>query len=599
MDNNFLDKFIRKMLSNLDGGDPGDTWSQLSDMLDDNNIHSTSDEDLQFDDGIKASLVDLKPIEMPDWENFVPGLEIAENLDNLDQDINIDSSFKEHLEDFQVEYDAKTWDALSTKLDLNDVLDHENTNQDIDQVAYDSLLNYTVPQRAGDWEAFEEKLDNEPIIALPLLYKWKLAELAILTLLLLIFFKANPLVEKHTATNNDIIADVITVPSDEVDKNLSSKLIPDLKNQDSTTETIKGDKHKKSASGLIQNISVQKPAPARFNNNTKISTNNTSIVQYRRPETINADIDVNDDIVLEVSSSMTPIISGKDEQILKENSIPLLVVKEENISERLRLGLNTAKLPQGAFVSLPYDEEGMQVCQDCFKTESILRWRLGAHLDAKYDYIMTAYDNVFNLESYNHTTFSYGAGLSTSVLMGNWELESGFDYATRQYNTRTGEIIGNISNGYLKVKLDKIQMNILSIPLNLRYHFKDHSSKTYIYVHAGATMNVATHANYFIKSEFLNSGRRPTPDETTRLVEESNTASDKIYSLGWFEGGTYVSNRYFYANLGLGFERKISSRYSIFGQTTYSHYLDNKGFGPNDDRFNSVSISTGIRALFK
>ena len=296
---------------------------------------------------------------------------------------------------------------------------------------------------------------------------------------------------------------------------------------------------------------------------------------------------------------MTPIISGKDEQILKENSIPLLVVKEENISERLRLGLNTAKLPQGAFVSLPYNEEGMQVCQDCFKTESILRWRLGAHLDAKYDYIMTAYDNVFNLESYNHTTFSYGAGLSTSVLMGNWELESGFDYATRQYNTRTGEIIGNISNGYLKVKLDKIQMNILSIPLNLRYHFKDHSSKTYIYVHAGATMNVATHANYFIKSEFLNSGRRPTPDETTRLVEESNTASDKIYSLGWFEGGTYVSNRYFYANLGLGFERKISSRYSIFGQTTYSHYLDNKGFGPNDDRFNSVSISTGIRALFK
>jgi len=594
MENNLLDKFIQNMLSNLDGGDSGDSWSQLSERLDINDA-PISTEDLDFDDRIKSSLVDLNAVEMADWENFVSGLELAENIDNIDQDIIIDSSFKANLTDVKVDYDPNTWDALSAKLDLVDVLKHENTNQDIDQVAYDSLLNYTVPQRAGDWEALEEKLDREPVVALPLLYKYKLAEIAILTLLLLVFFQANPLSENNKP-NNAIIAESTLLSQNTASIKNSIEVKSELQEVTDDIHVSKGLSSDESVPIQIQSATAQNESTS---NNNSQATIQSPISANAETKSTNTNMGLADEKVLEVSSFPTPIINGKDKQTPKEKSNILVVVDEKQSDREFELALKTAKLPIGSLVNLDYDEKGIQVCKACFKPESILRWRLGAHLDAKYDYIMTAYDKVFDLESYNHSTFSYGAGLSTSILLGKWELESGFDYATRQYNTKTGEIIGNISNGYLKVKLDKIQMNVLSVPLNLRYHFKDQSAKTRFYVHAGATMNVATQANYFIKSEFLNNSRRPSPVQTNQLVKDSNTASDKIYSLGWFEGGTYLSNRYFYANLGIGFERKISSRYSIFGQTTYSHYLDKRGIGPNDDRFNSVGFSTGIRALFK
>ncbi len=592
MDNNLLDKFIRKMLSNLDGGEPDNTWSQLSDKMD-NNIVPTSDDDLDFDDRIKDSLVGLHAIEMSDWENFAPGLELAENIDNLDQDLHIDSSFKANLENLNPDYDPNTWDALSDKLDLEDILEHEDANQEIDQLAYDKLLNYTVPQRAGDWEILEEKLEREPALALPLLYTYKLAELAILTLLILVFFQAHPLIE-NSKQDNTVIAKAFSKSQNQTSISKSSEVKTQLdntlsaviaKNEISIKAPISTPVQSRSTTTVTNNppFSFQKPTEARI---VKYSSENT-------------DINLINEASIEISSIPAPIINGIDEQTLKEKSIPQVVINNEQKHRRLGLALNTNRLPLGPLVNLDYEDKGMQICKACFNPESILRWRLGAHLDAKYDYIMTAYDNAFDLESYNHSTFSYGAGLSTSILLGRWELESGFDYATRQYETKTDEIIGSISNGYLKVRLDKIQMNILSIPLNLRYHFNDQSAKTHFYVHAGASMNVATHANYFIKSEFLSNSRRPTPVETNQLVQSSNTASDKIYSLGWFEGGTYLQNRYFYANLGFGFERRISSRYSIFGQTTYSHYLDNRGIGPNDDRFNSLGFSTGIRALFK
>jgi hypothetical protein len=212
---------------------------------------------------------------------------------------------------------------------------------------------------------------------------------------------------------------------------------------------------------------------------------------------------------------------------------------------------------------------------------------------------MTPYDNILNLKSYNHATLGYGAGLSTSLLYGKWELESGFKFTSRQYTPKGIQNVGNVRQGYLSIEIDKIQMNLLSVPLNLRYHFNDKKGKTHFYMHGGATMHVATQANYFIKSNFLGNNKRPGLNESKILFEEADILSDKIFSLGWFEGGSYIENRYLTVNLGLGFEQKISSRYSIFGQTTYAQYLDRKGLGPNNDRFNSVEFSTGVRALFK
>jgi len=257
-----------------------------------------------------------------------------------------------------------------------------------------------------------------------------------------------------------------------------------------------------------------------------------------------------------------------------------------------------SKLPTGSLVNLPYNGKGVNICLLCDTDKTILDWRLGAHVDAAYTVIMTPFDQVLNLDSYNHATVGYGAGLSTSLLLGSWELESGFSYASRSYSPDITESVGTLAQGFLQIELSKLEMNILSIPLHLRYHFNKKLAKTHFYMHGGASMHVAVQTNHFIDGDFLGNNKRPDQTVSKKLLEESEI-SDKIFSDGWFEGGSFIENRYYTFNVGLGFERKISKRYSIFGQTTYAQFLDSKGIGPNNDRFNSVKFSTGVRALFK
>ena len=603
MESNSLDKFIKDKLVNLDAGNPLDTWAQLNDKLD-ANLTPTSEEDLVFDSNIKENLEELNAIEMADWDNFLPALELDENLEAIEADLVIDNTVKANLVQLEADYDPNTWTTLSDKLNLADVLEHEKEDLDLDQVAYDKLLNITVPQQAGDWESFEKDLDKEFVLPFKLLFKYKLAEVAILTSLILIFFQLNPIVNNSTQPNLEVVEEItILNTSSDISDGTERIVTKAATAATPLAHTISKPTLNKKATVKRQN-NVSDIKAAHSINNSSQSKNFTSL-STSLTITNNRDADrnnntINDEPILEVSSPVAAVVSAKGEQIEKEKSVLKVISdKDSNVNQGFGPVLNTAKLPTEALVNLNIDDNGVQFCKSCYQLGSVLRWRLGAHLDGKYEYIMTAYDNVFDLESYNHSTFGYGAGLSTSILLGNWELESGFDYASRQYSPRGEETLGSIAKGFLRVQLDKIQMNILSIPLNLRYHFKDKLTKTHFYMHAGATLNVATQANYFIKSEFLNNARRPSVNETSRLFEESETTSDKIYSLGWFEGGSYLENRYLTANIGLGFERKISGRYSIFGQTTYSHFLDNKGLGPNDDRFHTINFSTGVRALFK
>jgi len=604
MENKFFDKFINDSLNHLDGGEPLDTWDQLNDKLDANLIPITQ-EDLAFDQNIKNNIEDVNAIEMADWENFLPALELDENLSSIDMDMRIETAAKSKLSHIEVDYDPNTWPKLSDKLDLEEVITQEEVNQNLDQLAYDKLLNYTVPQGPGDWEILEKKLDKEFILPFKLLFKYKLAEVSIVASLILLFFQVNPILEQQLQNNNEHVAQE-QIPKTEVSESskfVSENAINETFVIESIPKKVVSIENKKDITP-IQQI-VNSTSNSTIDNSTidnsinQIAIHRTAEFQTPQETVFTNSSSIVDESILKISSTVTPVVSADDEQTLKEEALQLVVTDEPSVEQGIGPVLSTAMLPSTSLVSLNFKDKGVQFCKSCYNLGSILRWRLGVHLDSKFDYIMTAHDNILDIDSYNHSTFGYGAGLSTSVLLGQWELESGFSYAARQYTPRVrNEIIGSVARGFIKLNLDKIQMNVLSIPLNLRYHFNSSLAKTHFYIHGGATLNVATHATYFVKSESVSAGRRPTLNETSKLIEESDTF-DKIFSNGWFEGGSYLENKYYSANLGFGFERKFSARYSVFGQATYSQFLENRGLGPNDDRFNSVNFTTGVRALFK
>ncbi len=600
MANRFLDKFFKDTLSQLHAGDPENTWELLNDKLDANLIPTTT-EDLAFDQGIKDSIDNILVPEPPAWDAFLPSLELDENLVDIGADINIDNSIKENLQDLQAEYDASTWETLSNKLDAQDALVEQSIDAEIDQLAYDKLLNYTVPQRAGEWESFNRELDKEFVLPYKLLFKYKLAEVAILASLLLIFFQAKPILENHIQSKKE--ASIQTQPIAKLDISDSKNFSKNTTSQNSSIELpVSTSKDTPKTKSNAQASNVQKTIASASNLDSKVShtaIENNSIIRKISNDLGSKSTNKSKEVILEVSSGVTPVVKGDDAQSIKQEMDPVLITSKDEIIKGIGPVLDVVKLPLESLVNFSIDEDNnLPFCLSCYRLNSIVRWRLGANLNAEYTYIMTSYDKILDLKSYNHATLGYGAGFSTSLVVGNWELESGFNYANRQYTPKNAETFGSLLQGYLKIKIDKIQMNILSVPLNLRYHVKKDLTQSHFYVHGGATMHVTTQANYFIKSEFVGNGRRPNLNEANRLIDSSKSA-DKIYSSGWFEGGSYIQNRYYTVNLGLGFEQRISARYSIFGQTTYSQFLDSKGLGPNNDRFNTLSISTGVRALFK
>ena len=88
--------------------------------------------------------------------------------------------------------------------------------------------------------------------------------------------------------------------------------------------------------------------------------------------------------------------------------------------------------------------------------------------------------------------------------------------------------------------------------------------------------------------------------DTEQTGARRSVLSERIEN-GWMEGGTFRENSFMTGNIGFGFERFVTGRWSFFAQPTYQHtiYSFNKGFGPTNDRMNTLSIYTGIRIRMK
>ena len=594
-----IDKFLKDKLSNLDGGDSMDTWDMLSDKMD-TQFSGTPIEDQRFDLKVKDAIESISSIEMPAWNAFMPSLDLDENLQEIESDIALDNTVKSNLEDLTSAYNDSSWDLLEERLEELHHADLDNQDSNLDQVSYEKLLNFTVPQKAGDWEVLEKELDKEFILPYKLLFKYKLAEVAILASLILIFFQAKPLLDQHIAQNK-IAKKAAISQSQELNKVESDQvLISGVAASRHDNRKVSAINNTAKAFNIKPNLQKESiPQDLSIIDKDRM-TSSAQITPSKDKSALTPILANSDNSNSILANTVTAVVKSKNEQIPVQDTPPTFIeqIEEETLST-YGSGSNISKLPTTSIMNIPFIGQGVTACLSCTENLPILTWRLGAHIDAAYTVILTPFDKIFNLESYNHSTIGYGAGLSTSILLGKWELESGFKYSTRTYKPETlVQNIGNIVTGYLQVELNKIEMNLLTVPLNLRYHFSDKLEKTHFYMHGGASMHVATQTYHFIESDFVGNNKRPDHTDSKVLLDESDF-SDKIFASGWFDGGSFIENRYFTFNIGMGLERKISSRYSIFGQTTYAQFLNGNGLGPNNDRFNSFEFSTGIRALFK
>ncbi len=183
------------------------------------------------------------------------------------------------------------------------------------------------------------------------------------------------------------------------------------------------------------------------------------------------------------------------------------------------------------------------------------------------------------LQKFDRYELGYSGGLSLGFELGNWEIQTGAVYSYKNYRPLQAEFWdGAFDEGYAKVQLKDIELNIVQLPLLFRYNLLQYDSWRF-YVLAGGTVHVAVSANYY----YDNIGT-PNP----KVLEPNR---------GWFDGGTFRENSYMTANVGVGLERFMSPRWSLFAQPTYHHAINlvNHGMGPSRDRISTMSIYTGVR----
>lgn len=210
-----------------------------------------------------------------------------------------------------------------------------------------------------------------------------------------------------------------------------------------------------------------------------------------------------------------------------------------------------------------------------------------------YNYIKTPYDLLFETEEFGRYAPGYGGGISFGFKFGNWEIETGGIYSSKEYepNSVKERIRVGASNMYTWATFKNIQLNMLEVPINLRYDFAK-IKRWRLYGQTGASLHLAMQANYDRYPTTLGRVQSQTDEGTVpKLVK-------KRYPDGLMEGGNFEENSYYTANLGLGIEHLLNTRWSLFMQPGVQAYLApnyNNGIGPNQDRISSISILTGAR----
>lgn len=86
------------------------------------------------------------------------------------------------------------------------------------------------------------------------------------------------------------------------------------------------------------------------------------------------------------------------------------------------------------------------------------------------------------------------------------------------------------------------------------------------------------------------------PNIFARIEADDNAIIDKkVFDGGLLDGGELERNHYFTANFGVGAEYGLSSRWALFMQPTYQHYITKSGIGPSKDQISNLSILTGVK----
>ena len=292
--------------------------------------------------------------------------------------------------------------------------------------------------------------------------------------------------------------------------------------------------------------------------------------------------------------------------LLKDKDVPKVDLIRQVI-DASPIQIEHSKVPLQSVAALPLIEQDLQINttlqleEDLFITieEEVSRDGIYAFLSTDFnaDIIDSPRDNVYpNYLSYLNYSKGYSMAVGVLNRSGRFDLGIGARYIQQLYSPRKiSETIGGIAGGTRTTTLEKIEYDVLSIPVNLDYRIINKPSWN-LFASAGLSMNIIGFAAYVAQEE-LNQrpSRRFNILHNKQVDSELDYLSQKDFDLGVFQGAPALDNLFMTASFGVGFEKWVGERTSVNLSTHYRHHLFSTEVGPNDDRIHSLVFSLGAK----
>ncbi len=492
-----------------------------------------------------------------------------------------DSYIKQELEQLTPDIKMGSWDKLSQRLDAAEQVDS------FDKEVSSHLKGIHVPYQKSSWSILAERLTLERDRFQAIVH-YKAMEISLLVLLLITFWLHAPL------QTNTIQKTPPSYPIASIELNKNKGITKTYTHEvDQNVLAINA-----STPTLIENTnasSIKEKEPQK--NNTKLtSSESTSNI-------LHLSID-------KQAPNATPL-----NPLPSLNAIGINTTYDAQAQLKKHQAAKTTNLSSptdafrhdGALATLDSKELSLL---DYGEAEDLLGYirpsnrktffRIGFFGSPDYNHVITPLQGIGNgtVAAFDSYALSYSGGITLGIEHGKWEIEVGAIYEARNYQAiPTVYISGNTTEGYIALSLRDIELNTMNLPLRFRYNYIMHD-KWRFYALAGASLNVVLSANYYtVESEIPNiSTPHPSRTGTSRVTKPPALRNKNLID-GLLEGGGFIENMTLYANFGLGIERYMSYRWSIFAQPTAQFALPifNKGLGPYNDRIDNLGVNIGLK----
>lgn len=492
-----------------------------------------------------------------------------------------DEHIRQQMEHLQPDFDPSNWETFEERLDAAPPSSTVFSDSDLDQLVFDKLHRYEAPYRPEHWDRMKALL-HERFTWPQYLLRYKSVELALFLLLFLSFWQYLP---RTFAPQDGQRAYQATAAVDE---------LPTIDfNETALTSPPKPSVAEEATDASSEMRPATPPTATVPANSSQGTIPKTLKKDYTAP------------IRPLPTLGFLPLQPSQAQQTLghaAEQLANLLKPLPEGPSTPDAMAL-LDPMPNQAPKLLPTAVRGLDETK-LFQTKKRPTLVVGMFATAEYNRILiSVQEEKRKAAAIERAAYGYGGGLSLNLDFGRLELQTGLIYAARHYPVDVTYVRGSLLRGLWGDKLETTELNMLNLPLHLRYDVVQRG-KWRLYVLGGGAVQVAFQSSYYTADapEFHFSPIPQDPDNPSPTPNVNVTEINR--GAGWFEeGGRFRENAYLSANVGFGAERFLTERWSLFAQPVYQHafyhFSGDKGLGPNNDRINSMTLLLGTRVRMR